>query len=384
MKQEENIRQEAIRFHLHGESALAISVKVCRSRQWVYKWIWRYNQNPQGNWFKSEPNAPKQSTRKIDNKLEKSVISIRKSLQNKPYSQKGALSIMYELERFGMKLPSLSTINRILQRNDLINPSSDITRKETEYPTYFVDVQQMDLIGPKYLKDGFRFYFFNIIDTQTHYAGVYPILNKSAESITSCIIDFWHNFQMPDFLQMDNELSFRGSNRHPHGLGLLLRAILSNGVSPIFIPPTEPWRNGIIEKFNNTVLKYFYNTQTFNSFEELCEKAKDFTRFHNQNHRYSSQSNQTPNQMISKILYKSKFEKDIDLKQKIVVEYGRLIFIRFIRSDLKLNILNTVFTIKPELKYSYVVCEIILEKHLLVISQNTVVHHIFEFAMPVS
>ena len=155
MEQEEIIRQDALRLHLQGESALAIADKIERTRQWVYKWIERYYQNPQGDWFKSASNAPKRLVRKIDNTTEKSVISIGKSLQNKPYSQKGALSIMYEFERLGMKSPSLSTINGILQRNDLINPSSERRRKETEYPTYFLDVQQMDLIGPKYLKGGF-------------------------------------------------------------------------------------------------------------------------------------------------------------------------------------------------------------------------------------
>ena len=131
-------------------------------------------------------------------------------------------------------------------------------------------------------------------------------------------------------------------------------------------------------------MKYFYNAQTFTFFEELCEKAKDFTHFHNQNHRYSSQSNHTPNQMIDKIFYKAKLEKDIDLKQKIVVEYGRLIFIRFVRSDLKITVSNTVFIPKSELKYSYVDCKVIIEKHLPVVSQNTIIHHYFEFAMPLS
>jgi transposase InsO family protein len=316
--------------------------------------------------------------------LEKSVVSLRKSLLSKPYSQKGALSIMYELDRLGMKSPSLSTVNRILQRNNLVNPSAARERREVEYPSHFIDVQQMDLVGPKYLKGGFRFYFFNIIDTQTHCAGVYPIADKSAESIALCIVDFWRSFQMPDFLQMDNELSFRGSNRHPRGLGLVLRVALSNGVSPIFIPFAEPWRNGVVEKFNGTVLKYFYKAQTFCSFEELREKAKDFTRFHNANHRYSSQSNQTPNQLVDKMLHRSKLEKEVDLKQKIVVEYGRLRFIRFIRSDLKLSVLNAIFKLKSELKYSYVVCEVVLEKHVLVVSHNNTVHHVFEFAMPLS
>jgi transposase InsO family protein len=384
MEQEEILRQEAVRLHLQGKSVQETAAVINRTRPWVYKWIKRHEQNPQGSWFKSESNAPKQPGRKIDDKLEKSVISIRKGLQNRPYSQKGALSIMYGFARLHMEPPSISTVNRILKRNGLINPSTVRTRRETEYPNYFLDVQQMDLIGPKYLKGGFRFYFCNIIDTRTHYAGVYPIPDKSAESIAPCMISFWRNFQMPDFLQMDNGLSFRGSNRHPRGLGLVLRVALSNGVSPIFIPPAEPWRNGIIEKFNGTVLKYFYNTQTFHSFEELCEKAKDFTRFHNENHRYSSQSGHTPNQMADQVLHKAKLERDIDLKQKIVVERGRLIFIRFIRSDLKLTVLNTVFILKPELKYSYVVCEIILEKHVLAVIQNTKIHHIFEFAMPMS
>ena len=124
---------------------------------------------------------------------------------------------------------------------------------------------------------------------------MYPILNKSAESIVPCLIDYWQTYQMPDFLQMDNELSFRGSNRHPRGLGLLMRVALSNSVCPIFIPPAEPWRNGIIEKFNNNVQKYFYDSQTFTSFEQLKEKSKEFSVFHNENHRYSSQSNRTPN-----------------------------------------------------------------------------------------
>ncbi|MDR2384304.1 MAG: hypothetical protein LBD80_01390 [Tannerella sp.] len=54
--------------------------------------------------------------------------------------------------------------------------------------------------------------------------------------------------------------------------------------------------------------------------------------------------------MISTNLQKSRLEKEIDLTQKIFVEEGCLIFIRFIYSDLKLTVLNTVFILKPELR----------------------------------
>lgn len=77
-------------------------------------------------------------------------------------------------------------------------------RKETEYPTGFVNAQQMDLIGPRYLKGGFKFYFFSIMDVDTHYAHVYPVKNKSAKCIVQCPVDFWSDYQLPDFLQMDN------------------------------------------------------------------------------------------------------------------------------------------------------------------------------------
>jgi hypothetical protein len=239
----------------------------------------------------------------------------------------------------------------------------------------------MDLIGPRYLKGGFRFYLYNIINAENHFAGVYPIPDKTAESIVPCVIDFWRNYQLPDFLQMDNELSFRGSNRHPRSLGLLMQIALSHGVRPVFIPPAEPWQNGIIEKFNDNVQKYFYNVQTFTSLEEFQNRAKEFALFHNENHRYASQSHKTPNQMLREITCKFPLMKDIDLTQRILVEEGRLLFIRFIRSDLKRYLLNESFIVKPLLKYSYAVAEIILEQYVLLVRQNTVIHPIFPVPM---
>lgn len=381
MEQEEILRQEAIRLHIQGQSVKMICEQLNRSRQWFYKWLSRYEQSSGTDWYKNELCIPKTVLNRTEKSMEQTVVEIRNRLSAQPFAQRGAINIMYEFERLGIKAPSISTINRILQRNNLVGKSEVKRLKDTEYPKFFTGVQQMDLVGPRYLKGGFRFYFYNIIDTENHFAGVYPIRDKTAESIVACVVDYWRNYQMPDFLQMDNELSFRGSNRHPRGLGLVLRVALSNGVSPIFIPPAEPWRNGIIEKFNNNVQKYFYDTQIFTSFEDLQEKAKAFTAFHNENHRYSSQGSRTPNQMVREILHKTPLTKKIDLTQKIFIEEGRLIFIRFIRSNLKLCLLNEMFTVNPTLKYSYVVAEIILEKYVLVVSQNNTVYHIFPFVM---
>ena len=86
------------------------------------------------------------------------------------------------------------------------------------------------------------------------------------------------------YLQMDNILSLRGSNQYPHSLGLVIHLCLYLGIEPIFIPIREPWRNGIVKHFQNVFDKMFFRTQYFKDFAYLCQQAKDFKVFHNQNH----------------------------------------------------------------------------------------------------
>lgn len=205
---------------------------------------------------------------------------------------------MYEFKRLNINPRSMSTINKVIQRNGLLDRRTK-REEEKEYPDYFFNVPQMDLIGPKYLRGGCRYYILNIIALETHYTRVYPVPNKTSKSIMSALCQFWLDFSMPDYLQMDNELSFRGSNRYPRSFGPLIHLALSENITPVFIPPAEPWRNGVFEKFNDNVQKYLLNTQTFSSFEELKKRAAEFMVFHNQNHRYATTGGNTPNQMVS-------------------------------------------------------------------------------------
>ncbi len=381
---EEKLRQEAIRLYLQDMSVSSISRELSRSRQWVNKWIAKHKNNPCADWYKSESRAPKKIVNTTSSDIENTIVKVRKDLVSRQYSQQGAISILYELDRIKVKASSVSTINRILKKHGLVEYGKKQKYIKTkEYPVLYCNVQQMDLIGPRYLVGGFKYYIYTIIDIENHFAGVYPIKDKSAKSIAPCIVDFWSVYQMPDYLQMDNELSFRGSNRYPRGLGLLMRIAISNEVTPLFIPVAEPWRNGVIENFNNNVQKHFLS-QPFTSLEDLQLKAKEFTAFHNNNHRYSSQNNKTPNELLREIKSFSRLNKTIDLSERPYVDEGYLIFIRFIRSDLKITILNSSFKVQEKLIYSYVEAIIQIEKHLLIIKHKGVVYHYFEFVMPMS
>lgn len=381
MEDELIFRQQAVELYLKGIQISDIVHKLGRSRQWVHKWITRYRSEGGDDWYLSRSTAPKQARNRTPRKEEELVISVRKALADRRYSQTGALSIMYEIERMGLKPPSIPTINRILKRNNLITLSSVKQRKGIEYPNYFTLVQQMDLVGPRYLTGGSRFYFQNIIDIENHHVGVYPIRDKSSLTIAQRIAHFWTVYGMPDYLQMDNELSFRGSNRHPRSLGIVLRLALSIGVTPIFIPPSEPWRNGVIEKFNSNLAKYFFSVQRFASFEDLEDKTPGFSDFHNQHHRYSTQGSKPPNQ-IKSISQEHKLGS-INLEDPIPLIDGSVIFIRLIRSDRSLTILGTNFTVKKELIYTYVVAELVINQHVLLVKQDEIIHHVFPFVMPV-
>jgi transposase len=120
MKDEEILRQQAIELHLKGMEIMDISDKLGKSRQWVHKWLNRYKSGDD-RWYLSLSNAPKRPVKAVSESIEYTVISIRKKLNNQKYAQKGALNILYEFERLNIKPPSLSTINRIIHRNGLID-----------------------------------------------------------------------------------------------------------------------------------------------------------------------------------------------------------------------------------------------------------------------
>ena len=381
MEDELILRKQAAELFLQGVPISDIALKLDRSRQWVHKWLTRYRTIGGEDWFHSKSASPKQVPNKTPQNEEALVVKIRKALEGRIYSQTGALSIMYEIERMGLQTPSIPTINRILKRNNLISNIHVRQKKGIEYPNYFTLVQQMDLVGPRYLTGGSRFYFQNIIDTENHHVGVYPIRDKRSVTIASVIARFWASYGIPDYLQMDNELSFRGSNRYPRSLGIVLRLALSQGVTPIFIPPSEPWRNGIIEKFNSNLNKYFFSPQKFTSFEDVDEKAPEFYDFHNQNHRYSTQKGKCPNQIMS--ISQEHQLGPVNLEDPIPLIEGSVIFIRFIRSDRRLTILRTGFVVKQELVHTYVIAEIVIDQHVLLIKQDGIIHHLFPFAMPV-
>jgi len=148
-------------------------------------------------------------------------------LEDKPYSQRGAISIQYELRQQQATIVPVWKINKILKRANLNQKEPKDKKRTNEYPFIGTIVDQMDFVGPRYIKGDGRYYSLNIIDTTTHFVHLNPIRGRDTNNVLQSVVRFWQQRGIPDYLQMDNELSFRGSNRHPHSFSKLIRLALS-------------------------------------------------------------------------------------------------------------------------------------------------------------
>lgn len=77
---------------------------------------------------------------------------------------------------------------------------------------------------------------------------------------------------------------------------------------------------------------------------------------------------------------------DYEVNERPVLDSNNLNeihFIRLVRSNLMINILNTEIRVDPLLMYSYVEAHLLVNEHLLLIKKNGEIVQTVEFIMPV-
>lgn len=290
-------RYEAIRRYLAGDRPAEICRALGRSKPWLYKWLKRYDPTHPA-WARSRSRAPHSVAAQTPPDVERLVCEIRQRLVQTRYAQRGAFAIQWQLQQLGVRpLPAIWTINRILHRHGLAGRRAYQPRG-TPYPALAAQrphqVHQLDLVGPRYLTGGERFYGVHLIDVHSHAVALAAVPSKQAPDVVEALVAGWQKLGRPRYLQVDNELSFRGSNRHPRSFGLLIRLCLSLGVEIVFIPEREPWRNGIIERFNHVYDQLFWRSQTCRDRPHLAAELPHLEAFHNTQHRYATLEQRTP------------------------------------------------------------------------------------------
>jgi putative transposase len=361
----------AARRFLSGEKSSAICASLGRSKSWLYKWANRYVDGD-NSWSESRSCRPLSNPKHIFLEVEEIIKMIRLNLYNRDLFC-GAQAIRWEMEDLNIKpLPSTSTINRVLSRNGLTHRrTGKYQPKGKAYPKLpslmTNQTHQADLVGPCYLKGPVRFYSLNAVDLATARCGISPSLSKSGQSVIDGFWAIWKRMGITDNVQVDNAMSFYGSRKHPRGMGPLIRLCLHNHVEPWFIPVAEPWRNGVIEKFNDHYQQRFLSKIIMNTEHDLKVHSLAFEQRHNSAYRYSKLGGKTPLKALLASGKELKFpdkEKAPAYPMKKPVT-GRYHVVRFIRGDMKLNIFGELFNVSPDLQYEYVVATIDVKEQKL-------------------
>jgi putative transposase len=354
---EQQRRTRAISLYLQGKLPGAICKALGRSRPWFYKWLKAYDPSS-AHWAQSRSRAPKRLPKRTGARIIQLVCSIRQRLVKAKYSQKGAVAIQWELQRLAVRpLPAIWTINRILKRQGLlVKPTYH--RRTTAYPALQPTepnvVHQMDLVGPRYLKSKERFYGVHLIDAFSNAVALGAAPTKRDIDIVQAVVAGWQRLGIPDLLQVDNELSFRGSNRFPRSFGLLIRLCLYLRIEIVFIPPGQPWRNGIVEKFNDVYDKLFFRRQQFKSLADLQSELLQFEAFHNRSHRYAKLHQRTPwsvHTAKSRRLLPKSF---VLHNNRVPWRDGKISFVRLTDKTGTVQFFTERFTVGPSLVHEYV------------------------------
>jgi transposase InsO family protein len=371
-------RAAAVQRYLAGEDPEGICASLGRSRSWLYKWLARHIPDDSA-WYEDLSRRPLISPHRTPAEIERIVELVRWNLYNKALFC-GSQAIRWEMEDMNIQpLPSIRTIDRILHRRELTHRRTGrYTPKGKKYPTLPMHLpnqtHQVDLVGPCYLTGPIRFYSLHAVDTAINRCGIEPMHSHAAQNILDAVYAAWLRMGIPENVQVDNEWAFFGSPTHPRGMGALIRLCLRFGVNLWFIPPSEPWWNGVVEKFNDHYQQKFLGKITMASMTELRQESLAFEHRHNSTYRYSKLKGKTPLKALADMEKKLVFPSKSDAPKHPLdkPEEGCYHLVRFIRSDCRLNIFGEIFSAPPETQYEYIVATVDVKEQKLKLFLDTI------------
>lgn len=390
-------RQEALRRYQVGEKPAAIYRSLERGKTWFYKWVGRHH-HPERNPKVGEDalqglsRRPDHQPQRTPLEMEQAIVRSRDALVARKtaetrYSPIGAKSIQWELLRLGYKeeeLPAERTVNGILRRYDKVTPKSGRRKGSGKaYPKIAVtgsnQLHQFDLVGPRYVRgeQGTEvFHSANVIDAYCRSVCLRQYPNKTSETLCRFLVEgCFRALGIPQVVQMDNLSPVTPQAFAPHCFGPFLRLCLFLDVEVRFIPLAEPWRNGIVERFNDD-FEAFYREQSYRDLAHLQAEAEIFERFRNTRYPHGAlkvkeHGSRLPQEVRAhkgfqpRLLPEGFSLEDFRVKRGkrkgrlyIPLQKGRIHCVRFVRSDLRVNLFGEVFSVPQSYCYEYVVATI--------------------------
>lgn len=328
--------------------------------QW---WIKRAAGQPldQADWA-NRSKASARVANRTSAEVELAVLDCRHRLQaTSALGFYGAEAIQEMLRAEGTlkQIPSVRTIGRILKRQGALDGRRRL-RHPAPPPGWYVpavclrqaELEAFDIIEGLVIEGRGEVEVLTGNALWGPYAGAWPLPAITANTALDTLLAHWQAHGLPHYVQFDNDTRFQGGHNHPDVLGRVVRACLSLGLTPVFVPPREHGFQAVIEHFNG------------------LWQAKVWSRFHHLDlEMLQSRSGQFVAAYVRRLAQRTEqgpprrpFPTDWRLNLQAVVR-GQVVYLRRTDANGAVSLLGRSFPIDPLWAHRLLRCEVDLTHH---------------------
>jgi len=357
-KQEFQRRRRAIRWWLKGTPFETILEKVQRSRFWLSKWLKRFDRHGTSG-LHSQSRRPHRTPTTCSARWGRVIVQTRRRLVKQKVGLIGPGAIRRELHKqsLGKPLPSLSTIQRVLKAHGLIATPSEARPAYFPKPLRTLEgvLHALDWTC-RYLEGGAKVYAFHTLNLRTRVCSQTIATDKSSDTVIRHCLTTWKSLGIPDFLQLDNDAAFCGGYKAPRVFGQFVRVCLYLGIELIFLPIAEPECNGEVEEFNGLWGgSAFWKRHHFASVRQVERTSPAFVHWYLTDYTPPALGGLTPQQAQRHEGKRRWTAAQIGhWPNPLPITAGRLHFIRKVKPDGTIGVLNETWTVSKRLAGKYV------------------------------
>jgi transposase InsO family protein len=256
--------------------------ELCRrfqiSAKTFYKW-WNRKKTESKTALMNQSRRPHRSPRKIETVTEGKILVVREK-----HPSWGARKIRRVLTNSGeRKLPSASTVHRVLQRNGKIDPAESEKHRawhrfEHEAPN---QLWQMDFKGWFPTSDQQRCNPLTVLDDHSRYVVcLQACLNQQTETVQAQLTATFQCYGLPERMTMDNGAPW--GNDLQHQFTPLTVWLIRLGVSVSHSRPYHPQTQGKDERFHRTLDVDLLRWHSFRDLKHVQKHFEEYREIYNQ------------------------------------------------------------------------------------------------------
>jgi len=253
---------------------------LCReyriSRKTAYKWLKRYSEEGILG-LEDRTKRPSLSPARIRDEFVDGIICLRSK-----YPSWGGKKLRQLLLNEGHEnIPSLSTVNRILKREDMIDKKESEKRQayirfEREFPN---ELWQMDFKG-YFLVPGNECHPLTILDDCSRYAiCLKACASESEELVRSGLEKAFREYGLPDAMTMDNGSPWKGYAGQR--LSRITVWLMRLGIKVSHSRPRHPQTQGKDERFHRSLKEELLRFHNFQSLENAQTSFDEWRELYN-------------------------------------------------------------------------------------------------------